>query len=130
MAEQVKFVLLEEIESTPAIVLKSVSNFLGVAEIALPLEENQRVNRATMPRFPWLAKAAAQLATGLRAHRLHKVVELGKGLGLKKVYTGGKQHLPGFTASERFWLKSQYEADIVFVEKLLGRDLSAWRQTE
>jgi len=128
--EQVKFLLLDEIESTPETVLKSVSNFLGVAEIALPLEKNQRVNAATMPRFPLLAKAAAQLATGLRANRLHKVVEFGKSLGLKQVYTGGEQQMPGFTASDRFWLKSQYEEDIVFVEKLLGRDLSAWRQTE
>jgi hypothetical protein len=126
--EQVTFILLEDVETRPERVLSELYQFLDVPAIAMPDLGKQRIGAATAPKFPMLAKFAAQSATWLRSHRFHQVAEFGKALGLTKVYRGGEPSLPSLTASERSRLIEQYEADIVFLEQLLGRDLSAWRQ--
>ncbi len=126
--EQVKFILLEDVESHPEIVIKSICKFLGLAEINLPDRRHQKVNSTTIPRFPWLAKAAAQLTTTLHANRMHKVVAFGKKLGLKTVYTGGEKRMPEIRNNDFFDLLNEYETDILFVENLLKKDLSIWRK--
>lgn len=125
-SKQVTFALLDDIESRPEIVLKQIYQFLDVSEIPMPQVGKEKFGTATMPKFPQLAKIAAQSATWLRNKRLHKFAELGKTLGLKKIYTGGKQ-LPELSRSEQQKLIEEYEEDIAFIEKLIGRDLSAWR---
>lgn len=125
-ADQVTFVLLDDIESCPEIVLRQIYQFLAVSEIPMPQIGKEKFGAATMPKFPWLAKVAAESATWLRRKRWHKLAEFGKALGLKKVYTGGK-HLPTLSHPEQLKLIEEYEPDIAFVEKLVGRDLSAWR---
>lgn len=128
--DRVLLVLLDDIVSRPESVLKSIYDFLGVDEMPMPSEGYKKIGQTRMPRFRWLAKPAGQLVTWLRANRLHWIVELGKSLGFNKVFAGGERRMPGLTSSDRLWLLEEYEADIAFVEKLLGRDLSAWRRTE
>lgn len=126
--ERVAFVLFEDIDSRPAAVLSSICTFLGVTAIALPEKAKERISAASMPRFPRLAGIVSRGAAWLRAHRLHKVNELGKALGLTRVYTGGRDTLATPTPHIRLRLLETYEADIAFVESLMGRALAAWRQ--
>ena len=67
------------------------------------------------------------MADWLRARRLYGVVEFGKALGLNRVYRGREGNMPDLTEAERTELLAEFEPDIQYVEKLLGRDLSAWR---
>ncbi|MBE9011849.1 sulfotransferase domain-containing protein [Pseudanabaenaceae cyanobacterium LEGE 13415] len=127
-ADQVSFLLLEDIEFEPERVLSQLYEFLDVSTIEMPDLGKKRIGEATSPKYPLLAKVAAQSATWLRSNRLHHVAELGKALGVTKVYRGGERSLPDLTIDERYQLIEHYESDIAFLEKLLGRDLSPWRQ--
>ena len=80
-----------------------------------------------MPKFPWLAKAAAQTVSIFRSLQLDFVVEAAKSLGLKKIYSGGESKMPQMTSQQSRFLIDYYEDDISYVETLLGRDLSSWR---
>lgn len=124
--DQVQFLLLEDIELDPTSALHSVYRFLNIPAIELPPSGQEKFGAAVMPTYPQLAKLAAQTATWLRRHRLHKVAEFGKALGLKQVYAGQTANLPGLTLEETDRLFEQYQPDSHFVERLLHRDLSDW----
>lgn len=126
-ADRVKFVLLDDIDTHPESVLASVYDFLHVERIPMPNKGKEKINAATMPRFPWLARMSARLVTALRSHRFHRVVELGKALKFNNVYKGADYDMSGLTSSYYRSLLDQYETDIRYVEKLLGQDLTAWR---
>ena len=128
-ANQVSIVLLDDIKLQPAAVLKRIYDFLDVPEVEMPDLGYQKIAAPTMPRSWWIARLAVKFVNWLHARRLHNAVNLGKRLGLNKfVYTGGKQELPRLATSDKLELLKIYEPDIAFVENLLGRDLSAWRQ--
>lgn len=127
--EQVHFVLMDDIKIQPEIVLAETCYFLNIStpELFSEKELNQKVNQASMPKFPILAKAATQAAGILRASKFDQIVEFGKKLGLKRVYRGGEDQLPQITDQEAQFLSSHYEDDIQYVEQLLGRSLPQWR---
>jgi hypothetical protein len=126
--DHVHFVLLEDIKARPERTLERLYTFLGVspAEASSAVAE-EKVNAATMTRFPRLARAAAALATKLRARRLHRLVEWGKRLGLKRVFASGSEaKIPELSPDERQELTATYACDIAYVEEMLGRDLAGW----
>jgi len=125
--DRVQFVLLDDIDTHPENVLMSIYDFLNVEYLPMPKKGNERINAATMPRFPWLACVSARLVTALRSHRFHRVVELGKALKFNNVYKGAQRGTSGLIAKDRRSLLDQYETDIRYVENLLGKDLTAWR---
>lgn len=129
-ADRVTFVLLEDIASHPETVLNDLYDFLGVETISMPVEGHTKIGSAvTIPRYPRLARIAAQGVTILHTHGLHKLVRLGKALGLRKIYAGSEKRTIKLAVSEQIQLLKMYEADITFVETLLNRDLSVWRRT-
>jgi hypothetical protein len=84
-----------------------------------------------MPHFPGLARLVARWVTRLQAGGFYPVIELGKRLGLKQVvYAGSTQAAARLTPDDQNWLLETYETDIGFVENLLKRDLTTWRQIE
>ncbi|MDY7015311.1 MAG: sulfotransferase domain-containing protein [Cyanobacteriota bacterium] len=123
--DRIFWILLEDIQSQPDRVLKSIYDFLEIEAIELPDGAKGKINTATMPRFPLLAKIATQIAIYLRANRWHRVVELGKALGLRRVYTGSKT-LPSLTLEEREELFKLYQKEVEFVENLTRRSLPEW----
>lgn len=126
--ENICFILLEEIQTQPQTVLRKLENFLDISEIKFSTENQEKVNAATIPKFPLLAKGFTQLARFLRENRLHGIVELGKKFGLRKVYTGGEDKMPTLTQEQQNFLLELYEPDTVYIEKLLGLSLSRWRE--
>jgi hypothetical protein len=126
--ERLLFVLLDDIASAPEPVFRTVLAFLGLDDIPLPPEGLERLNQAISPRFRRLAKATASVVSLLHANRLHKLVNAGKAIGLRRlVYRSGGSGPPPPSKEERAELMRTFEPDITYVEKLLGRDLSAWR---
>ena len=125
--KQVSILFLEDIDAQPQGVLKETYDFLGVEAIEMPEEGNEKIGALMTPRFGWLGKVGGKTLTWLRSNRFHGIVETAKRLGVKKVYTQDKSGKPELDTDDRRWLLKQYEQDIVFVEKLTGRDLVAWR---
>jgi len=132
-AEQVKLILLEDIEVQPELTLKGLYNFLGVEEIELPEVAKKKVGAAIAPKHPWLAKGIAQVVRLLRIWHLLWIIEIGKKLGLKRVYYASTRSnhqqqnevAPSLSPRQRLHLLAEYADDIAYVEKLLRRDLSA-----
>jgi hypothetical protein len=55
------------------------------------------------------------------------VVEAGKRLGLKRVYSGGNPTKLSMTRDVFDYLLAEHEPDIAWLESKLGRDFSHWR---
>lgn len=127
-SQQLYFILLEDIQYRPDHVIKNLESFLGISPTPLDKLSNEKINATTLPKFPFLAKSFTQIAHFLRGNRLHGIVEFGKRLGLRKVYTGGEKRMPNLTKEKQTSLLKLYEPDTVYVENLLGRSLPRWRE--
>lgn len=127
--EQVDWIFLDDIKSRPHDVVEHFCQRLDVEPIDTLTGTEEKVNAASLPRFPSLGRAAAYLTTRLHAHGLHRVVEWGKKLGLRRLaYAGGEDEMPELTDPDRQRLVELYREDIAFVEEMTGRDLSYWRR--
>jgi hypothetical protein len=128
---QVTFVLLDDVKCKPESVLSHIYRFLDINPIDLPQAAFDKINGLVMPRFPGLARLAARWVTNLQGAGFYQFIELGKRLGLKQVvYAESTQAAPRLTPDDQNWLLATYETDIGFVENLLKRDLTTWRQIE
>lgn len=125
-ADRVLVELIDDVDARPQEVLDRVTAFLGAGPMRVD-EAGERVGAATMPRHPRLAAAAARAATALRARRLHWLPELGKRLGLKRVFSGAEHDMPRLAPGDAAWLAEEFASDVAFVERLLGRELPSWR---
>lgn len=125
--EQIKVVLMEDIASKPDMVLKELLDFIDVDPNYKPANLGEQINKTGMPKYPVLAKYAAQTVLKLRDYKLHRLIEVGKSLGLKKVYDGGEV-VPVLTEEEKAQMLVTYEKDILYVEDVLGRKLPNWRE--
>lgn len=125
--ERILVILLEDISSSPALVLERVYDFIGIARVSAPSEAGESVYVASLPHSPALARLATNGAGWLRDKGLHGLVEFAKGLGLNRVYTGFRGALPALKPEMRRELVREFEPDIAYVEELLGRPLTEWR---
>lgn len=124
---RVFYIVQEDIETDPQGQLDSICGFIGIDTVPLPEELQGRYGQGTVPRFRWLAAAASRMASALRWAGLHRVVEAGKRVGLKKVYSGGDRKALSMTRSVFDYLLAEHEADIRFLEERLGRSFPHWR---
>ncbi|MFW6224018.1 MAG: sulfotransferase family protein, partial [Bacteroidota bacterium] len=87
--KQIFYLMQEDIQENPQAQIEAVCSFLGVKPISLPQELQGKYGQRSVPRYPLLAAAASRSASALRGAGMHRVVEIGKKLGLKMVYRGG-----------------------------------------
>ena len=127
--EQTFYLVQEDIQHDPQGQLEAVCRFLGVEPISLPTELQDRYNQKSVPRFPWLAAGATRLAATLRYAGLHRMIEMGKRLGLKKMYQGGDPSALAITFPIFDYLLKEHEPDISFLEHRLGRSFPHWRDS-
>jgi hypothetical protein len=123
----VLYLVQEDIEAAPQAQLNAVCAFLGLENVSLPESLQRRYGQGSVPRLRWLAAAASSSASALRRAGLHRTVEAGKRLGLKRVYAGG--HREGLAMKRDIfeYLLAEHEADIRFLEGRLGRQFAHWR---
>jgi hypothetical protein len=127
---RVLVLLLDDIARAPAAALGRVHEFLGVSAMPAPAVAYERVNPASLPALPALARVATVGADHLRASGLYGPIELAKRLGLKRLYAGARDGVPALDAPTRARLVAELEPDIAYVETLLGRPLPGWRTGE
>lgn len=122
-----EYVLNEDISSGPEKTLSRVLRFLELPEVPGFQDASVRVNSATAPRNRPVALLCSRLSTRLRAMRLHRIVEIGKSMGLKRVYSGGRP-VKGLSQAEHDWLVNYYSDDIEWLEERLDRSFGLWRK--
>jgi hypothetical protein len=122
---RVHAVLLDDVAARPATVLREVHDFLGVAALPAPAIAEARVNAASVPAHPALARLAARAAAGLRSGGFDRLVRAATRLGATQVYRGAEP--PGLPPAARRRLIAELEPDIAYVETWLQRSLPAWR---
>jgi hypothetical protein len=125
--ERIFYIVQEDIEADPQGQMDAVCRFLGLEPVELPEELRARYGQGSIPRFRWLAAAASRTASTLRAAGLHRVVEAGKRLGLKRVYSGGNPAKLSMTREVFDYLLAEHEPDIAWLESKLVRNFSHWR---
>ncbi|WP_251941171.1 sulfotransferase domain-containing protein [Salinibacter ruber] len=126
---QIHFVFLSDIKSEPEEVLDQVCRYLKVKPMRPPRQTSEKVNAASMPRSLFFARAVSFLTTMLHALGFHRIVELGKKLGLRKLaYSGAEEEMPVLRGESRKQLIDEYEEDIEYVERITGRCLTHWRE--
>jgi len=122
--DNVMLLLHDDIIQEPQRCLLQVTEFLGISasEVSNP---DRVVNSGGTPFSPTLVRTLEIFARSLRSLRMHRIVNFGKKLGLKKLYSGGKA-LPKLTQQQRNFLTTTFAEDIKWLEQYLGRDLSHW----
>jgi len=126
-ADRVLHLVHEDIQTAPDAVIGNVWAFLELPPLKAPAVVRGRVGAAGLPRYPWIAGLVAGTATALRARRLHRLVEIGKQVGLKAVYRGRDASAIRLTPELHAELARTFAADIDYLEARLGRDFSSWR---
>lgn len=127
--EQIHIVLQEDIAAAPEQVLERLYRFAGIAQVPPPAVAWERVNPASLPSLPVLARFATRAGELLRGRHLYGPIELAKRLGLKRVYSGTQEGLPMLEPDIRKALIKEFEPDITYVEVLLRRPLPEWRRS-
>ncbi|CAN5399610.1 sulfotransferase [soil metagenome] len=120
-ADQVNIFLFDDLKKDTAGVAKNLFNYLNIPD-NINLNYTERRNEALMPKnkhlVRWLTK------TGIKKRLLHifpeKRQEAIKGLFFSK------KAVPKLSMEDRKWLTEKYRTDILELEKIINRDLSAW----
>jgi hypothetical protein len=123
----VLILLLDDIARAPARELARVRECLGLRDVPVPPEAFRRVNAGSLPAHAGLARLVTAAADRLREQRLYAPIELARRLGLKRVYGGAPAGVPAMDPRTRRLLVREFEADIAYVEQVLGRPLPQWR---
>lgn len=125
--ENVLYIVQDDISTQPDHVLAALTAFLGIANLD-SLDPARLVNEAlgASPRSRAVARAARSTVAWLRSHKMHRIVDAGKRLGLKRaMYGGGPDVEIDASAYER--LRTHFEPDVAWLEQRLNRSFEDWR---
>ena len=131
--ENVFFIWMDQIESNPQSVYESICNFLCVSTDYYVQEVGiSRVNASKEARFPKLTRIGLAIYQLLRAYRLHSVINFCKRIHLDKITFSIDEKKNGSELSRVDFKKllELYSADIEFLERTTGQDLSIWRNND
>jgi len=128
--ENVLICLYDELESDPQAYLDRICDFIGISRIAIAGSQiaTERVNSfARAPKSRRLAKRARKLVEWLTAHELYRVTQFLSQSGVWRFCfeRGDEFRRPEAEAEAR--LRARMLPEIEQIEKLIGRDLSAWK---
>jgi hypothetical protein len=125
--ENIYYLLQEEIQENPQQTLDNLCYFLNIDSFRLPEELTGKYGQRTMPRNRLLAFVFSSIARYLRTIGLYRIVEMGKKIGLKRVFVGGKSSELKMSSDHFEFLLKTHENDIKFLENKFNRDFSFWR---
>ena len=131
--ENVHFIWMDQIEKNPEGVYKKVCYFLGIsAEHYLQDIGDRQINTSKEARFPKLTQFGLKIYQLMREYRLHSMIKLCKRINLDKVTFATNKSKPISTLGNVDFnnLLKIYSADIDFLERTTGQDLSTWRNVD
>jgi Sulfotransferase domain len=121
--------IFERVTHEPQHALTQVAEFLQVApDLFNQHTMHQRIGVSYRPRLPRARAIAKYYARWLRRRDMDWLPNLAKALGILRMF-GNRGAFPPMEAGIRAALLKSYEPDIAALEKLLGEDLSLWRES-
>ncbi len=109
--------------------LERIADFLAVEAGGFGAHDfGKPVGGSHLTRFPRARAAASGVAQFLRKNDFDPLVNLAKATGLPRLF-GNRGPIPPMNTATRAELLERYESDIAALEKLLGDDLSLWRDS-
>lgn len=119
--EQVLILLYDDLCDDSSAFFKQLFEFLRIAPSSI--DASQRYNKASIPKYPALNGAINKMKINKLATKfLPKDIKN----RIKSALSDNK-NLPKLTSRDRDNIQCYFDADIVLLEKLIDRNLSAWR---
>jgi len=128
--KQILVLLHADLKQKPLETLQQIFEFIGVDKTFVPNNLEAQFNQRAIPRFrtlqrmlysPMVVKLSKRMPVSLLPY-LRPIRNAIRQLNLKE-----RKNSSSIPSSIRQQLIQSFEKDIVYVEKLLGRDLNAWR---
>lgn len=130
--ERVMVCLYDDLEASPQNFLAAICDFLGAPHIKVEgaAIASERVNTVTRaPRSRKLAQNARNARDWMGRHRWHRAVELLEHAGIWKFCFGGGEEFAPLDPAVDARLREHFRPEVEALERLIGRDLSAWKTT-
>lgn len=130
--ERVLVLIYDDLESNPQAFLDSVCDFVGIARFPISASRvgAERVNTVnTQPANPRLAKIARDVVAWFMTRRYYRAARLMRESRIIKYVLEGGDPFPPLTADVAQRLREYHRPEVEKLEKLIGRDLSAWKLT-
>jgi hypothetical protein len=122
----------EDLRQRPQAYLDSISDFIGIKRVLLAGQKERRYLTNSFDRAPRsfkLAQNARHLRITLREHDWNRTVNFLMRMGVWGWCAGGGEQFPPLTPERDARLRELYLPEIEALEKLVGRDLSAWKSS-
>jgi hypothetical protein len=120
----------DDLAADPQGYLDSITEFLGVGRISIGEAAAARSSANTIdvaPRSVRLARNARQFRVWLGSRRLYRTRRLLTKAGVWRFCFGGGEEFPPLDPEVMWRLRDSLRPDVESLEKLLQRDLSAWK---
>lgn len=127
--ENLLILFFEETMKYPELAFEKIGEFLSVDHHKFEFIENkQKINSSYRIRFARPYALANSMVKWLVENDLDWIYNTARTFGLRKELFGNKGLLPPLDTDIRKELLLQYQEDIDQLEKIIGKDLSIWRQ--
>jgi hypothetical protein len=128
-ANNVLVCLYDDLEANPQGYLDEVCSFIGIPPFQIArATASKRLNTFTAaPRNRKLAQNARHARDWLRAHRAYRIVRLLDRAGVWRFCFEGGEEFPPLDAELEARLKERFRPEVEALERLIDRDLSAWK---
>jgi hypothetical protein len=128
-SEQLLVFIFNEVMSAPEDALQRMASFLDVDPTPFSrVSTSERINASYRPRYPRVRAAVRRVGEFLRDRDLDWFVNFAKEIGVPHMF-GNAGGLPPLTAEVKERLAGEFESDVTELERLIGKDLSAWKET-
>jgi hypothetical protein len=129
-SSQVMVTVYDDMRADPQAYLDTVMDFVGMPRFKLA--DSQRRPAATsewltQPRSYYVTRSALWLTEWSKAKRLDSIVAALKRLGAERFFMSGGSAFPELSLSQRDKLREFFRPEIGQLERMLNRDLSAWK---
>ncbi len=117
-----------DLKSDPKEVIQDLFSFLDVSKDFIPPSLNIRINESS--KAGWLRQLGLKVAKFLRRKGLDRVVDSLNALGVRDLVNKvsiSKITYPPMNIDTEKYLRAYFLSDIEKLEKLIGKDLTAWK---
>lgn len=132
--ENIKIMFFEDLKNDKISFLKELEDFLGVKRY-VPNSIDKKSNVTGLPKYKNPNIILAKIRFILRKYKLNFILDLARKIGLaqylekiRNTTTDNKFSKEKIDEKTRKYLKEYFSEDIEKLEKLIKKDLSAWKQ--
>jgi hypothetical protein len=127
--ENILILVQEDLKTNPQAVLNQACGFIGIPVIQVTSNSKEKMVNAipNLPRNPRLARAARRVRDGLQKRGNYRIVNALKKTGIRNILFSGGTTFEPLRPETAVRLREHFRPEVEELEKMLGRDLSAWK---